>query len=169
MSKLNFKMRNIARLPKSKNIVIKITETLIKEMGELFNCHHCQNRKIIQSVRRIVACCYCCMFLDCWKVCQILHNQVQRSDFTQPRAYWMQPMWWMLALLLHIPCQLSELWAERRHGQSQQMAQTCVSGSAPEFVIQYWYDSWLRILIHMTTCCRKAPQMQLLRSAIEIA
>ena len=34
-------MRNIARLPKS-NIVIKITETLIKEMGELFNCHHCQ-------------------------------------------------------------------------------------------------------------------------------
>ena len=30
MSKLNFKMRNIARLPKSKNIVIKITETLIK-------------------------------------------------------------------------------------------------------------------------------------------
>ena len=45
MSKLNFKMRNIARLPKSKNIVIKITETLIKEMGELFNCHHCQNSK----------------------------------------------------------------------------------------------------------------------------
>ena len=28
-------MRNIARLPKSKNIVITITETLIKEMGEL--------------------------------------------------------------------------------------------------------------------------------------
>ena len=23
----------------------------------------------------------------------------------------------------------------------------------------YWYDSWLRILIHMTTCCRKPPQM----------
>ena len=45
MSKLNLKMRNIARLPKSKNIVIKITETLIKEMGELFNCHHCQNSK----------------------------------------------------------------------------------------------------------------------------
>ena len=37
-------MRNIARLPKYKNIVIKITETLIKEMGELFNCHHCQSR-----------------------------------------------------------------------------------------------------------------------------
>ena len=38
-------MRNIARLPKSKNIVIKINETLIKDMGELFNCHHCQNSK----------------------------------------------------------------------------------------------------------------------------
>ena len=38
-------MRNIARLPKSKNIAIKIIETLIKEMGELFNCHPCQNSK----------------------------------------------------------------------------------------------------------------------------
>ena len=46
MSKLNFKDEEyIARLPKSENIVIKITETLIKEMGELFNCHHCQNSK----------------------------------------------------------------------------------------------------------------------------
>ena len=38
-------LMSMARLPKSKNIVIKITETLIKEMGELFNCHHCQNSK----------------------------------------------------------------------------------------------------------------------------
>ena len=45
----------------------------------------------------------------------------------------------MLALLLHIPCQLTELWAEsncvQRDGQSQQMAQICVSEPAPEFVI----------------------------------
>ena len=38
-------MRNIARLPKSKKQRDKITETLIKEMGELFNCHHCENSK----------------------------------------------------------------------------------------------------------------------------
>ena len=38
-------MRNIARLPKSKKHRDKITETLIKEMGQLFNCHHCQNSK----------------------------------------------------------------------------------------------------------------------------
>ena len=44
------------------------------------------NIHIIQSVRRIVTCCYCCMFLNGWKVCQILHNQVQRSEFTQPRV-----------------------------------------------------------------------------------
>ena len=55
-----------------------------------------------------------------WTAQSALHFlQVQRSEFTQPR----------------VRCQLSELWAERRDGQSHQMTQTCVSGSAPEFVI----------------------------------
>ena len=41
----------------------------------------------IQSVRRIVLL-YCCMFLDGWKVFQILHNQVQRTEFTHsPESY----------------------------------------------------------------------------------
>ena len=31
------------------------------------------------------------------------------------------------------------------------------------------YDSWLIILIHMTTCCRKAPEISVLHSGLEIA
>ena len=70
------------------------------------------------------------MFLDGWKVFQILHNQVQRTEFTQPRV--LLNVANVMNECLHNPC---ELWAERRDGQSQQMAQTCVSESAPEFVI----------------------------------
>ena len=68
----------------------------------------------------------------------------------------------MLALLLHIPCQLTELWVERRYGQSQQMAQTCVSESAPDCVI----DTWLIILIHVLP---KSVNISVLHSALEIA
>ena len=71
------------------------------------------------------------MFLDGWKVSQILHNQVQRTEFTQPRVL-LNVANVMDAGIAAIPC---ELWAERRDGQSQQMAQTCVSESTPEFVI----------------------------------
>ena len=72
------------------------------------------------------------MFLDGWKVCQILHNQVQRSEFTQPRVLLNAANVMDAGIAAAYSLSLSELWAERTDGQSQQMAQTRVSGLAPE-------------------------------------
>ena len=75
------------------------------------------------------------------KVAKFFIIKCNKANLHNPESYWMQSMWMMV---LHIPWQLTELWAERRDGQSQQMPQTCVSESPPEFVLDviHGWESW---------------------------
>ena len=124
-----------------------------------------------RTYRRIVTCCYCCMFLDGWKVCQILHNQVQRSEFTQPRVLLNAAN--VMDAGIAAAYSLSTVWTMGRADRwtiAADGSNPCQWFGTGVIRVCYWYDSWLRILIHMTTCCRKAPQMPTtkLHSAIKI-